>query len=91
MSLHFHRAVEDLKIWVASSDRFSFVITYESSTGPGFHGRPGYVAMWRSLDQGLGIGAIKITGSPFKDFAEAEQACNGILKYLSGKTGADER
>jgi hypothetical protein len=29
--------------------------------------------MWRSLDQGLGIGAIKITGSPFKDFAEAEQ------------------
>ena len=87
MSLQFRRADEDLKIWIASSDGFSFVITYESSTGPGFHGRPGYVASWRSLHQDLRIGAVKITGSPFKDFAEAAEACNGMLKHLNGEAG----
>jgi hypothetical protein len=88
MSLQFHRADEDLKIWIASSDGFSFVITYESSTGPGFHGRPGYVASWRSRGHSLRIGAVRITGSPFRDFADAEQACNGMLKHLSGETDA---
>ena len=77
MSLQFHRAVEDMEIWSASSDDFSFVITYESPAGPGFHGRPGYVASWRPLYQSRG--AMKIGGSPFKTFAEAEVACNAML------------
>jgi hypothetical protein len=80
MALQFHRAVEDLEIWSASSDGFSFVITYESPTGPGFHGRPGYLASWRPLYQGRG--AIKIGGSPFKTVAEAEEACNTMLMHL---------
>jgi hypothetical protein len=79
--LQFHRAVEGMEIWSASSDGFSFVITYESPVGPGFHGRPGYVASWRPIHQSSG--AIKIGGSPFNTFAEAEEACNTMLKYLT--------
>src|SRR6516165_6582202 len=81
MALQFHRAIEDMEIWSAGSDGFSFVISYESPTGPGFHGRPGYVASWRPLD--LSGGVIKIGGSSFKTFAEAEEACNAMLMHLN--------
>ena len=84
MALQFRRAVDDMEIWSASSDGFSFVITYESRAGPGFHGRPGYVASWRQLY--LGSGAIKIGGSPFSTFAESEQACNLMLKHLTSES-----
>jgi hypothetical protein len=80
MSLQFHRAIEYMEIWSASRDGFSFVISYESPGGPGFHGRGGYLASWRPVYEGRG--AIRITGSPFKTFAEAEDACNTMLKYL---------
>lgn len=83
MALQFHLAVEEMEVWSASSNGFSFVITYESSTGPGFHGRPGYVASWRPLYQSRG--AIKLGGSPFNTFAEAEEACNTMLKHLTKK------
>ncbi len=73
MNLQFHRAVEHMEVWSASSEGFSFVITHESP--------PGYWASWRPLRQSLG--AIKIGGSPFKTFAEAEEACNTILKHLT--------
>ncbi len=73
MSMQFRRAVEDMEIWSANSDGFSFVISYETSAGHGFHGHPGYVASWRPLDERRG--AIKIGGSPFKTFADAEEAC----------------
>jgi len=79
-----------LKTWkfgVASSDSFSFVISNESPTGPGFHGRAGYLASWRPLYRN--IGAVRITGSPFKTFAEAEDACNTILNHLKRETDAD--
>jgi hypothetical protein len=36
--------VEDMQIWNASSNGFSFVISFESRSGPGFHGHPGFVA-----------------------------------------------
>jgi hypothetical protein len=80
MPLQFHRAVEQMEIWSATSDGYSFVISFESFAGPGFHGRPGYVASWRPLYQGRG--AIKIIGSPFKSFDEAEAACGAMLKHL---------
>ncbi len=83
MSSQFHRAVEDMEIWSATGDGFSFVITYESSAGAGFHGRAGF--MWRRggrLYQGNG--AIKIGGSAFATFAEAEQACNAMLGLSAG-------
>jgi hypothetical protein len=41
MALQFHRAIKHMEIWSASSEGFSFVITYGSPTGPGFHGRAG--------------------------------------------------
>jgi hypothetical protein len=83
MALQFHRAVEHMEIWSASSEGFSFVITYGSPTGPGLRGRAGYVASWRRAIGGGG--AVKIGGSPFKTFAEAEEASNAMLKNLKGK------
>jgi hypothetical protein len=74
--------VEDMEIWNASSDGFSFVISYESRGGPGFHGPPGYVASWRLLSQNTF--AIRVAGSPFKTLAEAEEACRAMLGYLGG-------
>jgi hypothetical protein len=81
MPLQFHRAVDDMEIWSATSDGLSFVISLGSPTGPGFHGRPGYVASWRALYESKG--AIKIGGSPFDSFAKAEEACNMMLEHLS--------
>lgn len=80
MPLQFHRALDSMDIWSASSDGVSFVISYESPNGPGLHGRAGYLASWRPLD--LGSLAIKITGAPFETFAEAEEACNAMLAVL---------
>jgi hypothetical protein len=54
MAMQFTRVVgpvEDMEIWNASSAGFSFVISCESRSGPGFHGPPGYVASWRLLSQ----------------------------------------
>jgi hypothetical protein len=80
MLLRFHRAVEDMEIWSATGDGFSFVISHEKRTGPGLHGRPGFIASWRPLYQNTG--AVKIAGSPFDTFADAEAACNAMLEHL---------
>ena len=42
MGLQFSRAVEDTEIWNAIGDGFSFVISSESSTSPGLHGKTGF-------------------------------------------------
>jgi hypothetical protein len=81
MPLQFHPAVENMEIWSATSEGYSFVISYESPAGPGFHGRAGYMASWRPVY--VGRGAIRITGSPFKTFDEAEAACDAMLKHLT--------
>ena len=73
--------VEDMEIWKANGNGFSFVISYESRSGPGFHGRTGFVASWRPLDQNKS--AIKVGGSPFKTLAEAEEACKTMLGHLT--------
>jgi hypothetical protein len=86
MAMEFTRvisSVEDMEIWSASSDGFSFVISYENRSGPGLHGHPGFVASWRPIDQNRS--AIKIGGSPFKTFAEAEKACEDVLRYLTNQ------
>ena len=80
MSLQFHHALADMEIWSATSDGFSFVISHGSRAGPGLHGRPGFMASWRPLYQNKG--AVRITGSPFETFAEAEEACNTMLELL---------
>jgi hypothetical protein len=41
------------------------------------------VASWRPIDQNRS--AIKIGGSPFKTFAEAEKACEDVLRYLTNQ------
>ena len=84
MTMEFTRVispVEDLEIWSATA--FSFVISYESRSGPGLHGNTGFVASWRPIDQNRS--AIKIGGSPFKTLAEAEEACEAVLRYLTNK------
>ena len=81
MPLQFNSTLADLEIWSATSDGFSFVISHESPGGPGLHGRAGYLASWRPLHNGRS--AIRITGSPFKTFDEAEAACAEMLKHLT--------
>jgi hypothetical protein len=82
MALHFSRlATEELKIWSASERGFSFVISYESRSGPGLHGQSGFVASWRPIH--INRPAIRVGGSPFKTFAEAEKACEAMLVHLS--------
>jgi hypothetical protein len=84
IALRFSRVVspvEDMEIWNASSNGYSFVISYESPTGPGFHGRAGYLASWRPIYEARS--AVRITGSPFKTFDEAEAACDAMLKNLT--------
>ena len=73
--------VEQMQIWSASSNGFSFVISFESRSGPGLHGCPGFVASWRPMYQNRS--AIKVVGSPFKTFTAAEQACETMLGYLT--------
>jgi hypothetical protein len=80
MSLQFHQAVEDMEVWSASSADISFVITFASPTGPGFHGRRGFLASWRPLHSSTG--ALEVIGSPFNTFADAEGACNTMLGEL---------
>lgn len=75
-----------MQIWSASTERYSFVISFESQAGPGFHGRPGYLATWRPTHGRTG--AINIGGSPFRTFEDAENACNRMLNDLDGADGA---
>jgi hypothetical protein len=47
MVMEFSRVIsplEDMEIWNASGGGFSFVISYESRSGPGFHGLTRFVA-----------------------------------------------
>ena len=84
MALHFSRvgpATGELEIWSASERGFSFVISNESSSGPGFHGRPGFVASWRPIN--INRPAIRVAGSPFTTLAEVEQACEAMLEDLA--------
>ena len=74
-------SVESMEVWNASSSGFSFVISFASRSGPGLHGSPGFVASWRPLHQNRS--AVKVTGSPFKTFVAAEQACETMLGYLT--------
>jgi hypothetical protein len=41
------------------------------------------VASWRPIYQNRC--AIKVGGSPFKSFSEAEEACKAVLAYLMNK------
>ena len=72
--------VEEIQIWNTSSNGFSFVISYESRSGPGLQGKPGFVASWRPIYQNRS--AVKVIGSPFKTLSAAEQACEAMLGYL---------
>ena len=80
MSLQFRQALENMDVWSASSGEISFVITFASPTGRGFHGRHGFLASWRPLYSRTG--AVKVIGSPFASFKEAEGACNAMLGML---------
>ena len=73
--------VENIQIWNATSDDFSFVISHVSRSGPGLQGTLGFVASWRPVYQNRP--AIKVIGSPFKTLAAAEQACEVMLGYLT--------
>jgi hypothetical protein len=73
--------VEQMEIWNAYRNGFSFVISYESRSGAGLQGRTGFVASWRPIDRNRC--AIRVGGSPFKTRAEAEDACEVMLGHLT--------
>ena len=82
--MHFSRvapAMEELEIWSAIELGYSFVISNESRSGPGLHGKPGFVASWRPIN--FNRSAVRVSGSPFKTFAEAENACEAMLAHLT--------
>jgi hypothetical protein len=81
MALHFSRTIDELEIWSAIERGYSFVISNESRSGPGLHGQPGFVASWRPIH--MNKPAIRVGGSPFNTFAEAEKACEAFLKHLT--------
>ena len=62
---------------------FSFVISFETRSGPGLRGRDGYSASWRPIHQSRC--AIKVGGSPFKTHVEAEIACTAMLAHLDSR------
>ncbi|MFB9267505.1 hypothetical protein ACFFWD_30910 [Bradyrhizobium erythrophlei] len=83
MALHFSRidTPDNLEIWSANTGDFSFVISNESRTGSGLHGQLGLVASWRPVN--LNKPAVRVDGSPFDTFAEAEEACEALLRHLT--------
>jgi hypothetical protein len=84
MALQFSRVVSpvgDMEIWNARSNGFSFVISYENRSGPGLHGRTGFLASWRPIHQNRC--AVMVIGSPFKMLSEAEEACKVMLGHLT--------
>jgi hypothetical protein len=81
--------VEDIQVWNATSDGFSFVISFASRSGPGFRGNPGFLASWRPIHQNRF--AVKVIGSPFKTFQEAEKACQSVLGHLKERSGVRGR
>jgi hypothetical protein len=68
------------KYGTRSAIGYSFVISFETPAGLGFHGRAGYMTSLRPAFEGRG--ATRVTGSPFKTFDEAEAACDTMLKLL---------
>jgi hypothetical protein len=81
--------VEDIQIWNASSNGFSFVISFENRNGPGLQGNPGFLASWRPLYQNRC--AVKIIGSPFKTLIAAEHACDVMLGHLVSDNPSSRR
>ena len=80
--------VEDMEVWNASSSAASFVISYGSRSGTGFHGETGYAVSWRPIDQSRS--ALSVSGSPFETLAEAKEACTAMAAILTtgGPMGA---
>ena len=68
--------IEEMEVWNASSSGATFVISFESRSGPGFHGDTGYAVSWRPIDQSRS--AVSVGGSPFETLAEAKDACNAM-------------
>jgi hypothetical protein len=81
--------VEDIQMWNASSNGFSFVISYANRGSPGFQGNPGFLASWRPVNQNRP--AIKVVGSPFGTIVDAEQACEVMLGYLISDKPSEHR
>jgi hypothetical protein len=84
ISVQFTRVISSLvemEAWNASGNGFSFVISHESRSGPGFRGRTGFMASWRPIHQNSS--AMEVAGSPFETFEDAENACKAMASLLT--------
>jgi len=78
MALHLGRvapATEELEVRRASECGFSFVISYENTSGSGLHGPPGLIAAWRPIY----INRHAIRGR----LPKPDNACNALLGHLT--------
>jgi hypothetical protein len=84
MPLHFtptESPLSDMEMWQASSSEYCFAISHEVQQESEVHGRPAFVASWRSRYNNKP--AITVIGSPFATLADAKQACEAMLMHLS--------
>ena len=87
MALQFHHTLERLEIWSAAADGFSFVISYETRSGTGFHGRPGFMATWRPLDKNNF--AIRISRHALRDICRCRGSLQRHAKTSNGTRGRE--
>jgi hypothetical protein len=75
----------DMEVWAARSHGYSFVISLEKTQPPDPEWN-GYTASWKNTNidtRPFGKQpANRIDGGPWKTFAEAERACEQVLKQL---------
>ena len=84
MSLHFtpvEPPLNEMEMWRAISNEHSFAISREIGQQSKAHGKPAFVASWRSRYNNKP--AITVIGSPFATFGEAKQACEAMFMHLS--------
>ena len=75
------RRASKLSRWTATTAQLSLAAADMFATPVAVHWSSRLYASWSLLYQNRT--AIKVTGSPFKTFVEAENACNAIFSHLN--------
>ena len=86
---HLLPPLRNFRSWRAQLHGYSFVISLEMQTGPGFEDYTGYTASWKDMKYDMvPFGqqpSNRIDGGPWQTFTEAEQACKETLRALKSK------
>ena len=69
-------------MWNASSDGFSFVISFASRSGPGLRGNPGFIASWRPIHQNRT--AVKVIRLAVQNLPGSRESLRGHARVPQG-------